>query len=264
LLEGFKEIRNRTLQPPFHVVISLVHFSLIALGNRTVVVVGTYDDMFRRDCTEVRILTKFGFCRFCRQENAIILSAQLELADSDDEIPPLDQMGLSSMRRERVGQAEQDGIVQWNLVGAFAIGQICRRGSVLSPGSIDEVEFTKIMVICCAQIASRIIVYFAVLVLLANVLAEYMILGLVKLDKYMEWNLATNKSGFLSGFFSSIETFLTIGEFAKSTLSLILFFVVVPMIFDYIDNSSDEAAKVTVTPRGGTTTSQKEEDAKQN
>lgn len=114
-------------------------------------------------------------------------------------------------------------------------------------GYIDEDEFIKIMVICCAQIASRIVVYFAVLVFLAHFLAEYVILALIHLDEYMGWNV--NKNGILSGFFALVETFLTFGQFAESALSLMLFFVVVPMIFDYIDNSSDEAARTTVTPR---------------
>jgi EF hand len=117
-------------------------------------------------------------------------------------------------------------------------------------GYIDEDEFIKIMVICCAQIASRIIVYFAILVLLANVLAEYIITGLANLDEYMGWNVAKGKGGMVSGFFAVVESFLTFGELAQNTLSLLLFFVVVPMIFDYIDNSSNEAAKCTVTLRG--------------
>jgi hypothetical protein len=118
-------------------------------------------------------------------------------------------------------------------------------------GYIDEDEFSKIMVICCAQIASRIVVYFAILVLFANLLAEYMILGLISLDEYLGWNVAKGEKSMVSGFFAMIETFLTFGELAQSTLSLLLFFVVVPMIFDYIDNSSNEAAKTTHAPFKG-------------
>jgi hypothetical protein len=117
-------------------------------------------------------------------------------------------------------------------------------------GFIDEDEFIKIMVICCAQIASRIVVYFAILVFLANVLAKYIIIGLFNLDEYMGWNVAKGKGGMVSGFFAVVETFLTFGELAESTLSLLLFFVVVPMIFDYIDNSSNAVAKCTCVQRG--------------
>lgn len=115
-------------------------------------------------------------------------------------------------------------------------------------GYIDEEEFIKIMVICCAQIASRIVVYFAILVFFANFAAQYIIAGLVNLDEYMGWNVAGK--GFVANFFKMVETFLTFGELAQNMLSLILFFVVVPMIFDYIDNSSDEAARSTSAPRG--------------
>lgn len=108
-------------------------------------------------------------------------------------------------------------------------------------GAIDEEEFTKIMVICCAQITSRIIVYFAILVFLAKYAAKMILEVVLSFDDILGCKKTPGRCVLIEWF----EKAMTLGEFAETSISLLLFFLVVPMIFNYIDRSSKRAAENT-------------------
>lgn len=64
-------------------------------------------------------------------------------------------------------------------------------------GYIDEQEFTQIAIICCAQIASRIIVYLFALVFVVPYLSKILVRCLVKCD---DWMGERFKDSLLGGF----------------------------------------------------------------
>lgn len=108
-------------------------------------------------------------------------------------------------------------------------------------GTIDEHEFSQIVVISCGQIASRILVYYAIIILLVPFIAGYAVRGALELDELMGWKER-----------EWLEKALTYGQLAEHTLSLVLFFLFVPMLFDWIDRSSRRAAEITEAPTTGT------------
>lgn len=100
-------------------------------------------------------------------------------------------------------------------------------------GEVDENEFSQIMVVCCAQIFSRMIVYYAIIIVLVPYVAENAIQGVLLLNDSMgsmemEW----------------LEKALTYGQIAERITSLAMFFLVVPLFFDWIDASSRRAAEI--------------------
>ena len=101
-------------------------------------------------------------------------------------------------------------------------------------GFVDEEEFSQIMVISCAQIFSRIVVYYAIIILLVPFLAEHAIGGLLQIDTWMGWKEM-----------ELLEKVLTYGNLAERILSLLMFFLLVPLLFDWIDESSRMAAEMT-------------------
>ena len=116
-------------------------------------------------------------------------------------------------------------------------------------GSIDENEFGIIMVVCCAQISSRILVYYAIIILMVPYIADSFIRGLLQIDDYFGWNVTSNKGGDRPFFVAWFETALTYGDFANSVVSLVLFFLLVPLFFFFFYRSSRDVAEVTKAPR---------------
>jgi len=54
-------------------------------------------------------------------------------------------------------------------------------------GTIDEEEFTKIMIICCGQIASRVLLYLALLLFIAPGVAYAIVMGVVHTVGDKDW-----------------------------------------------------------------------------
>lgn len=108
-------------------------------------------------------------------------------------------------------------------------------------GFIDEQEFTRIIVICCAQIASRVVVYLGLIVLLVPYAAEHIVLSLIAFDGWMHWNVQAEAERI--GLFNWVEHFLTWGKLAEKVVSASLLFSVVPFVFSIIDRHSREAAE---------------------
>ena len=89
-------------------------------------------------------------------------------------------------------------------------------------GGIDESEFKVIMGICCAQILSRIAVYYAILILFVPYLVNHLtVYFLIEKDSYQE--LAT-----------------------KQLLSTGIFFVAIPLLW----NKIDQASRVSIVKKG--------------
>ena len=92
-------------------------------------------------------------------------------------------------------------------------------------GYIEEIEFTNIMIVACTQITSRIIVYYLIIILSVPYLTQILIRTLLDMDQYM-------------GFQNDVlwlESVLTYGKIVETTFSFMVFFIVVPYIFDFID-----------------------------
>lgn len=110
-------------------------------------------------------------------------------------------------------------------------------------GFIDEKEFESILVRCCAQITSRILVYFTVIVFLVPYVARAVITVLTTCDQWLELKLAEQV-----GFFAFVEKILTFGQLAENVVATTLFFLVVPYLFDSIDRlASAKEEKVSST-----------------
>lgn len=101
-------------------------------------------------------------------------------------------------------------------------------------GTIDEHEFLQIMMIACAQITSRMIVYYTIIIMFVPHMANSMLRTLLQIDEYMGIQNATALVW--------LERILTYGKIVESTLSLIVFMILVPYLFDRIDSYSRQAA----------------------
>lgn len=128
-------------------------------------------------------------------------------------------------------------------------------------GFIDETEFTQIMVICCAQIMSRILVYYGLIILLVPRMASSLI---ATFASFMElWSDGTgittklhsleapSSSVWSSAALEKLTTVLSWGRMAEQAVSLALFFLVIPLLFDWIDQKSGNAATNYVVPSVG-------------
>lgn len=113
-------------------------------------------------------------------------------------------------------------------------------------GSIDEEEFAQIVVISCAQITSRILVYYAVIILLVPYLADHLILALLGMEEKMGWKTGHNV---LLDFF--LQNALTSSVMVRKLISPVMFFLVVPLSFDWIDSFSRNVAQITETSTTG-------------
>jgi len=95
-------------------------------------------------------------------------------------------------------------------------------------GYIEEDEFVQIMVVCCAQIAGRIMVYIGLLVVMAPYLAKGVIRALVRVDDWMGWNARKGLDAF-----KWIEHVLTWGELAEKVVGFLIFVRLVSTGSDY-------------------------------
>jgi hypothetical protein len=86
------------------------------------------------------------------------------------------------------------------------------------PTGIDKDEFVKIMGITCAQILGRMMVYYLILILLVPLLAAFVVDRLA--------TIIPNQS-------------TSYGEMAaEQTIGMILFFFVIPVLWNHIDQFS--------------------------
>ena len=86
-------------------------------------------------------------------------------------------------------------------------------------GTIDRTEFARIMGVLCAQILQRMLIYYTILILLVPVLAAKVV-GVFHIDNGSSWALAANQ-----------------------TISMSLFFLAIPLIWNKIDESSERRLK---------------------
>lgn len=99
-------------------------------------------------------------------------------------------------------------------------------------GYIEEMEFTNIMIVACTQITSRIIVYYTIIILSVPYLTQTIIRSLLYMDQYM---------GFRNDV-QWLESALKYGKIVETTFSFMIFFIVVPYIFDFIDACTRQQA----------------------
>jgi hypothetical protein len=114
-------------------------------------------------------------------------------------------------------------------------------------GGIDQEEFDHIMVILCSGIMSRIAVYYGILILLAPHVTSYALQGLDRMgvddaiDKVdAVWD--AHAPSFLQWVVDMVpdSAWQTMPE---QFISLLLFFLVVPTLFNLIDETSRSMAE---------------------
>jgi hypothetical protein len=106
-------------------------------------------------------------------------------------------------------------------------------------GFIDQAEFTQILVICCAQILSRIVVYFTLMILLVPVAAHRVVKGAGLVLDLVQWQAEAETFAV----FLWLESLLTLHGLTEKSVSLVLSFLVIPMIFNLIDSHSRRSAE---------------------
>lgn len=105
-------------------------------------------------------------------------------------------------------------------------------------GYIEKIEFINIMIIACTQITSRIIVYYLIIILSVPYITHILIRTVLDIDKYFIQNDDTN--------IQWLESILKYGKIFETTLSFIIFFIVVPYIFDFIDSYTRQQAALPI------------------
>lgn len=115
-------------------------------------------------------------------------------------------------------------------------------------GSIEEEEFKRILMICCAQILSRIVVYYSIIIMLVPYVADALVKGFFNIDDYMGWKSDDGQHKYPA--IEWIEKILGWGTVAERVVSLMLFFLFIPMFFDWIDGSSHRLARQQVSIEG--------------
>ena len=99
---------------------------------------------------------------------------------------------------------------------------------------IDRDEFVSIIAICCSQILFRMLCYYAILILLVPVVAANLVdYFLVDTGTYLE--MAT-----------------------EQMTSMGLFYLAIPLLWNYIDSQSEKAAAATTPPPKSTTLEKRE------
>jgi hypothetical protein len=116
-------------------------------------------------------------------------------------------------------------------------------------GYIEEMEFTNIMIVACTQITSRIFVYYTIIVISVPYITGQLIRTLLNVDQYL---------GFQNDI-QWLESILTYGKIVETTLSFLVFFILVPYIFDFIDSyfrhqAASSSASTSVVNAATTTT----------
>lgn len=112
-------------------------------------------------------------------------------------------------------------------------------------GTIDEAEFLEIVQICSVDIAGRIVVYYGILILLVPYVADVAVLILFQMDDLMGWELKLLHE---NSMLQMVESFISWKELTDRCVSMALFFLVIPMLFDAIDRYSKSRAKKTKSP----------------
>uniref|UniRef100_A0A7S3L406 EF-hand domain-containing protein n=1 Tax=Amphora coffeiformis TaxID=265554 RepID=A0A7S3L406_9STRA len=114
-------------------------------------------------------------------------------------------------------------------------------------GSIEEAEFLEIVQICSMDIASRIVVYYSILILLVPYLADVIVHVLWQFD---DWMLGGENSKVLqeNAAVQYLLSFVSWKEMTDRVVSMALFFLVIPMLFDAIDKRSKSRARKTKSP----------------
>jgi hypothetical protein len=105
-------------------------------------------------------------------------------------------------------------------------------------GYIDEEEFTSIVIICCGQIFSRILVYAIFILLVPKYLGGYIVSNI---EGFALGSELLAKPGLLPK--PVIDTVLYVMEPA---VGLVFFFLLIPLLFNLIDGFSKTAAEKTV------------------
>jgi len=127
-----------------------------------------------------------------------------------------------------------------------AIDDLFDAGDADGSGYVDLNEFRNILVVCCAQIVSRILVYLLLIVLAVPYLAEGAVHAMVNFDEWMGWDDDDdNGDGVgrwwvlsVSPIFRWIETISTWGTVLEKVVSFVIFVCLVPPLFDLIDRCS--------------------------
>lgn len=99
-------------------------------------------------------------------------------------------------------------------------------------GTIDQEEFNDIVKMCSANIAGRILVYYSLLILLVPYLADVVVYGIFQMDDWMGWKLQLLEQNSSLHLVTSIVSWK---ELCDRMVSMALFFLVIPMLFNYID-----------------------------
>lgn len=114
-------------------------------------------------------------------------------------------------------------------------------------GGIDEAEFENIMVILCSQITSRILVYYAILILLVPYIVSMIIvmLDVIGVDD-VALKVEHGMNLVIPSFLQWVFAFISWEVMPEKIISLALFFLVIPTMFNYIDEKSRSMAEQTV------------------
>jgi hypothetical protein len=112
-------------------------------------------------------------------------------------------------------------------------------------GTIDEKEFLEIVKVCSVDIASRIMVYYSLLILLVPYLADVIVFVVFQLDDWMGWELKDLEQ---NPILQMLHNVVSWKDMMDSTVSMALFFLVIPMIFDTIDSRSKERVRKDKSP----------------
>jgi preprotein translocase subunit SecG len=105
-------------------------------------------------------------------------------------------------------------------------------------GYIEENEFLEIIKVCSVDIASRIVVYYSILILLVPYLADAIVYVLFHVDDWMGVDMGERQLAV----FAWIEDLISWKALAEQTVSLALFFLVIPLLFNFIDRNSKQRA----------------------
>ncbi|EEC48398.1 predicted protein [Phaeodactylum tricornutum CCAP 1055/1] len=112
-------------------------------------------------------------------------------------------------------------------------------------GYIDEEEFKQIVVICCVDVTSRIVTYYSILILLVPYVTEALLTGFCTLDHSLGWDIQKSHAPALQW----VESILSWNEIAEKAVGFILFILVIPIFFDYIDRSSKAVGMKTISEK---------------
>jgi hypothetical protein len=111
-------------------------------------------------------------------------------------------------------------------------------------GTIDEEEFSKIMVLTCGSIASRVVLYFALLLFLAPCGAHAIVLFIAY------WVGGNSLFQFLVGSIQGgiakvpvLDNLLDWDTLVEDVLGKVVFFVAFPIVFGAIDSFYQAAAE---------------------